>query len=68
MKFTADDQKLLRSMGIDPGAPDAEQFLVLARRIAKHKSPAQVKLEARRAKMELIRLAARKILEAVKES
>jgi len=67
MKFTAADEKLLISMGIDPGAPDADKFLVLAQRIAKHKSPAQVKLDAQVAKRQLILLAARKILNAVKE-
>jgi hypothetical protein len=68
MKFTAADEKLLRSMGIDPGAPDADKFLVLARRISKHPAPGQqVKLNPRRAKMELIRLSLKKLLDAVKE-
>jgi hypothetical protein len=67
MKFTAEDKKLLISMGIDPEAQDADKFLVLARRIAKHKSPAQVKLDAQAAKLQLIKLALRQLLDAKKE-
>ena len=68
MNFTAADKKLLRSMGIDPGSPDADKFLVLARRIAKHKSPAQVKLSSQAAKRQLVKLSLQKLLDAKKES
>jgi hypothetical protein len=68
MKFTADDKKLLRSMGIDPEELDADTFLVLARRIAKHKPPAQVKLDTQAAKLQLVKLALQKLLNAEKES
>jgi hypothetical protein len=69
MKFTADDKKLLRSMGIDPEAPDADKFLVLARRIAKHPAPGQQwKVNPQAAKLQLVKLALRKLLHAEKES
>jgi hypothetical protein len=69
MNFTAADKKLLRSMGIDPGAPDAEKFLVLARQIAKHRAPGQqAKVNPQAAKLQLVKLALRKLLAAEKES
>jgi len=68
MKFTAADIKLLREMGIDPGAPDAEKFLMLARQIAKHRAPGQqVKLDPQAAKLQLVKLALEKLLDAKKE-
>jgi hypothetical protein len=62
--FTAADIKLLRSMGIDPEAQDADKFLVLARQIAKHRAPGQqVKLNPNAARLQLIKLALQKLLD-----
>ena len=68
MKFTAADIKLMREMGIDPGAADAEKFLMLARQIAKHPAPVQVKVNPQAAKLQLVKLALRQLLDAKKES
>jgi hypothetical protein len=68
MNFTAADKKLLRSMGIDPGASDASTFLTLAKRIAKHPAPGQVKVSPQAAKKQLVKLALQQLLDAEKES
>jgi hypothetical protein len=64
MNFTAADRQLLRSMGINPGAQDADKFLVLARQIAKHRAPGQqVKVNPQAAKLQLVKLALQKLLD-----
>jgi hypothetical protein len=66
-KITAEDREILRSMGIS----DAEAATIhadrmaLARRIAKHPAPVQVKVDPNRARLELVRQALRKLLDAL---
>jgi hypothetical protein len=43
---------------------NSTEYLALARRIAKHQAPAQVKVDPDRARLELIQLAAQKLLAA----
>jgi hypothetical protein len=51
-------------MGINPGAQDADKFLVLARQIAKHRAPGQqVKVNPQAAKLQLVKLALQKLLD-----
>jgi hypothetical protein len=66
-KITAEDREILRSMGIsdvEAATIDADR-MALARRIAKHPAPVQVKVDPNRARLELVRLALRKLLDAL---
>ena len=64
MNFSAEDLEFLHAVGIDPGSPDAEKFLALARQISKHRAPGQqVKLDPQAAKSQLIKLAMRMLLD-----
>lgn len=47
---------------------NSEEYLALARRIARHAAPAQVRIDPERARLKLIRLAARKLLAAKTET
>jgi len=67
MKFTADDIRLLRSLGIDPETAN-DDVLAVAKQIAKHPAPGQVKVNPQAAKLQLIKLALNKLLDAEKES
>jgi hypothetical protein len=62
--FSRSDKKFLRSVGISTEPTFAEERLALAKRIAKHQAPLQVKLEPEAAKRQLIRLAVEKLLMA----
>lgn len=63
--LTNADKALLKSMGIDSEPRFEDERLALAQRIAKHTAPCQVKLSPEAARLELIRLAAKKLLAAL---
>ncbi len=74
--FTKEDRKFLRAAGIttEPPADSAidskrstawdEERLALAKRIAKHQAPVQVKVDPNEARLQLIKLALQKLLDA----
>ena len=63
-KFSPSDKKFLKSAGVSAEPTFEETRLALAQRIAKHESPAQVKVDPDAARLELIRLALQKLLDA----
>jgi hypothetical protein len=69
-KFTEDDQKFLTECGIAADKVESTfsaDRLALARRISKHQSPAQVKVNPQAAKHQLIHLAMQKLHNAPAE-
>jgi hypothetical protein len=66
VRLTKGDKRFLRAVGIapEPLTSFAEEHLALAQRIAKHEALVQVKVSPEAARLQLLRLAARKILEA----
>ena len=67
-KFSPSDKKFLKSAGVSAEPTFEETRLALAQRIAKHQAPGQpVKLNPDAARLELIRLALQKLLDASEE-
>jgi hypothetical protein len=67
IKFTKNDRKFLTECGIAADEVDSTftaDRLALAERIAKHKAPAQVSVAPDAARLELIRLSVKKLLDA----
>ena len=63
--FSPSDKKFLKSAGVSAEPTFEETRLELAKRIAKHQAPGQpVKLNPDAARLELIRLAMKKLLAA----
>jgi len=68
-KFSPSDKKFLKSAGVSAEPAFEETRLELAKRIAKHQAPGQqVKVDPDAARLELIRLALQKLLDASEES
>lgn len=63
-KLSDSDRKFLRSVGVSMEPTFAETRLALAKRIAKHQAPVQVKVDPQKAKRQLIRLSLQKLLDA----
>jgi len=63
-KFSPSDKKFLKSAGVSAEPAFEETRLELAKRIAKHQAPVQVKVDPDAARFELIRLAMKKLLAA----
>ena len=67
-KFSPSDKKFLKSAGVSAEPTFEETRLELAKRIAKHQAPGQqVKVDPDAARLELIRLALQKLLDASEE-
>jgi hypothetical protein len=69
-KFTKNDQNFLTACGIAADEVDSTfsaDRLALAERIAKHKAPAQVSVAPDAARLELVRLSVKKLLDASDE-
>jgi hypothetical protein len=62
--FSKTDREFLKSVGIAAEPTFFEQRLALAKRIAKHAAPVQVKVDPEAARRQLLRLAAREIRDA----
>ena len=64
-QLTKGDRDFLKVAGISPEPTLAEERLALAQRIARHPAPAQVKVDPQQARLQLIRLALEKMLDAL---
>jgi len=62
--FTKHDLDFLAAVGVSAEPTFEETRLELAKRIAKHQAPVQVKVDPDAARLELIRLAMKKLLVA----
>ena len=68
-KFSPSDKKFLKSAGVSAEPTFEETRMELAKRIAKHQAPGQqVTVNPDAARLELIRLALQKLLDASEES
>jgi len=63
-KFNKDDLKFLNSIGVSTQPTLDDTRLALAERIAKHHAPVQVPVDSDAARLELIRLSLKKLLDA----
>jgi hypothetical protein len=62
MKLSKTDRKFLHDVGITPESVEEDFRVALAKRIAKHQAPAQVKLSPEATRLQLIELAVEKVL------
>ena len=66
-KFSPSDKKFLKSAGVSAEPAFEETRLELAKRIAKHQAPGQIKVDPDAARLALIRLSLQKLLDASEE-